>query len=128
LEAAYKRRYHGPRAIDLITKHYARLLLTSFALVPAYLIAYLFFFQNPALKFENHLLHAIAIAAATLEGLFVTYVTWQCYRSLGEPLLCSQTLGFLSFVLLSALETMTMNAVIRNVSECCFATMQPQSR
>jgi hypothetical protein len=94
LEAAYERRYHGPRAIGLITKIYARLLLTSFALVRAYLIAYLFFFQNPALKFDNPLLLEIAIAAATLEGLFVTYVTWQCYRSSGERCCAVQRWAF----------------------------------
>ena len=93
----------APAVIRLVTKAYARLLLIGIALVPAYLIAYLFFFQNPALKFENHLFHEIAIAAATLEGLFVTAVTWQCYRSSGEPLLRWLTLGFLGFVLIYAL-------------------------
>jgi diguanylate cyclase (GGDEF)-like protein len=92
-----------PRAIRLVTTVYARLLLAGFALVPAYLIAYLYFFQDPALKFENHAFHEIAIAAATLEGLFVTYVTWRCYRSSGEPLLRWMTLGFLGFVLVYAL-------------------------
>src|SRR6202790_2048886 len=92
-----------PRAIRLVTTVYARLLLAGFALVPAYLIAYLFFFQDPTLKFENHAFHEIAIAVATLEGLFVTYVTWSCYRSSGEPLLRWMTLGFLGFVLIYAL-------------------------
>src|SRR6266702_1381423 len=93
----------APAVIRLVTKAYARLLLIGFSLVPAYLIAYLFFFQAPALKFENHLFHEIAIAAATLVGLFVTYVTWQCYRASGEPLLRWLTLGFLGFVLVYAL-------------------------
>jgi len=90
-------------AIRLVTKVYASALLACFALLPAYLIAYLFFFQDPALKFENHAFHVIAIAAATVEGLFVTYVTWRCYRSSGEPLLRWMTLGFLGFVLIYAL-------------------------
>jgi two-component system cell cycle response regulator len=89
-------------AIRWITKAYARLLLVLFALIPAYLIAYLFFFQDPLLKFENHQFHEIAIATATLEGLFVAYVTWRCYQSSGEPLLRWLTLGFLSFVLIYA--------------------------
>jgi two-component system, cell cycle response regulator len=67
------------------------------------LIAYLFVFQDPTLTFENHLFHEIAIAAATLEGLFVAYVTWRCYQSSGEPLLRWLTLGFLGFVLIYAL-------------------------
>src|SRR5260370_11484128 len=92
-----------PRAIRLVTTVYARLLLAGFALVPAYLIAYLYFFQDPALKFENHAFHEMAIAAATLEGLFVTYVTWRCYLSSGEPLLRWMTLGFLGFVLVYTL-------------------------
>ncbi len=44
----------------------------------------------------------MAIAAATLEGLFVTYVCWRCYRSSGEPLLRWLTLGFLGFSLIYA--------------------------
>lgn len=69
-----------PAAIGFVTKTYARLLLGGFALLPAYLIAYLYFFQDPSLKFESHAFHELAIAAATLEGVFVTYVCWRCYR------------------------------------------------
>ncbi|MCU9953527.1 GGDEF domain-containing protein [Burkholderia sp. BKH01] len=90
-------------SIQFITKAYARLLLTGFALVPAMLIAYLYFFQDPSLKFENHAFHELAIAAATLEGVFVTYVCWRCYRLSGEPLLRWLTLGFLGFSLIYAL-------------------------
>lgn len=92
-----------PAVIRLITQIYARLLLVGVALVPAYLIAYLFFFQDPTFKFENHAFHEIAVAAATLEGLFVTYVTWRCYRSSGEPLSRWMTLGFFGFVLIYSL-------------------------
>ncbi|HET6309002.1 MAG TPA: GGDEF domain-containing protein [Rhodopila sp.] len=95
--------YERPTGIVLLTKAYARLLLIGFALIPAALIGYLFVFQDPALTFENHTFHEIAIAAATLEGLFVTYVTWRCYQSSGEPLLRWLTLGFLGFVLIYAL-------------------------
>src|ERR1700722_861974 len=92
-----------PDALRLITQAYASLLLIAFALMPAQLIAYLYFYQDPALKFEDHLFHEFAIAVASLEGLFVTYVTWRCYRSSGEPLLRWMTLGFLGFVLIYAL-------------------------
>ncbi len=88
--------------VRFITRSYAQLVLVAFSLVPAYLIGYLHFFQNPALKFENHPFHEIAIAGATFEGLFVTYVAWQCYQSSGEPLLRWMTLGFLGFVLIYA--------------------------
>jgi diguanylate cyclase (GGDEF)-like protein len=94
--------YQPPPAFLLLTKVYARLLLGVFALVPAALIAYLFVYQDPRLVFENHLFHEVAIAAATLEGLFVAYVTWRCYQSSGEPLLRWLTLGFLGFVLIYA--------------------------
>jgi diguanylate cyclase (GGDEF)-like protein len=90
-------------AIHVVTKAYARLLLAGGALVPAYLIAYLFFFQNPTLEFEDHPFHVIAITAATLAGLFVTYVTWRCYRASGEPLLRWMTLAFLGFALIYSL-------------------------
>ncbi|HEY4073034.1 MAG TPA: sensor domain-containing diguanylate cyclase [Herbaspirillum sp.] len=90
----------GP--VRFVIKGYSRMLLAGFALMPAYLIVYLFFYQDPTLKFENHLFHEIAIAVATVEGLFVTYVTWSCYRSSGEAILRWMTLGFLGFVLIYA--------------------------
>jgi two-component system cell cycle response regulator len=95
--------YEPPATFLLVTKTYARLLLSGFALMPASLIAYLFFWQDPTLTFENHAFHEIAIAAATLEGLFVAFVTWRCYQASGEPLLRWLTLGFLGFVLIYAL-------------------------
>ncbi len=92
-----------PEAVRLVVKVYAYLLLAGFAFGPAYLIGYLYFFQDPTLIFENHLFHVIAITTATLAGLFVTYVTWRCYQSSGDPLLRWMTLGFLGFVLIYAL-------------------------
>jgi two-component system cell cycle response regulator len=92
-----------PLGIQQVTKIYSRFLLIGFALIPAYLIVYLYLFQNPTLKFENHLFHEVAIAAATLEGIFVTYVTWQCYRLSGEPILRWLTLGFAGFVVIYTL-------------------------
>ena len=95
--------YEPPAALRIVTQAYAGFLLIAFALMPAQVIAYLYFFQDPTLKFEDHLFHEIAIAVATIEGLFVTYVTWSCYKSSGEPLLRWLTLGFLGFVLIYAL-------------------------
>ncbi|AOO84564.1 diguanylate cyclase [Bosea vaviloviae] len=94
--------HEPPTALRLVTQAYASLLLIAFALMPAQFIAYLYFYQAPTLKFEDHLFHEIAIAVATLEGLFVTYVTWRCYLFSGEPLLRWMTLGFLGFVLIYA--------------------------
>src|ERR1700692_4680779 len=91
--------YEPPATLRIVTQAYAGFLLIAFALLPAQLIAYLYFLQDPTLRFEDHLFHEIAIAVATLEGLFVTYVTWLCYRSSSEPLLRWLTLGFLGFVL-----------------------------
>jgi diguanylate cyclase (GGDEF)-like protein len=102
-------------AIRLVTQLYRGLLLIIFALAPAYLIAYLYFFQDPSLKFENHLFHEIAIVAATLEGLFVTYVTWQCYRLSGEPILRWLTLGFAGFVVIYALHGAFTGFAHRNI-------------
>ncbi len=94
--------FEPPAALRLITQAYTSFLLTAFALLPVALIAYLDFYQDPALKFEDHLFHEVAIAVATLEGLFVTYVAWRCYESSGEPLLRWLTLGFLGFVVVYA--------------------------
>ena len=95
--------HEPPTALRLVTQAYASLLLIAFALMPAQLIAYLYFYQAPTLKFEDHLFHEIVIAVATLEGLFVTYVAWRCYKSSGEPLLRWLTVGFLGFVQIYAL-------------------------
>jgi two-component system cell cycle response regulator len=92
-----------PMFVRRITGWYGNSLLVAFALLPAYLIAYLYFFQDPSLTFESHPFHEIAIAAATLEGLFVSYVTWQCYRLSGEPILRWATLAFVGFVIVYAL-------------------------
>ncbi len=94
--------FEPPAALRLITQAYTSFLITVFALLPIFLIAYLDFYQDPALKFEDHLFHEVAIAVATLEGLFVTYVAWRCYQSSGEPLLRWLTLGFLGFVVVYA--------------------------
>jgi hypothetical protein len=90
--------FAAPAAIRIATNVYVRILIVGFALVPAFLVAYLYFYQDPTFRFEDHLFHEFAIAVATLEGLFVAYVTWQCYRTSREPLLRWLTLGFLSFV------------------------------
>ncbi len=95
--------YEPPAALRFVTQAYLSLLLIAFALMPVQFIAYLYFYQDPGLKFEDHLFHEIAIAVATLEGLFVTYVTWRCYQSSGEPLLRWLTLGFLGFGLIYAM-------------------------
>jgi len=89
-------------SVRRITGWYANFLLAAFALLPGYLIAYLYYFQDPRLLFESHEFHDFAIAAATLEGAFVSYVSWQCYRLSGEPILRWLTLGFTGFVLVYA--------------------------
>ncbi|AOK15086.1 diguanylate cyclase [Burkholderia cepacia] len=103
------------QVVQSITRGYARLLLIGFALVPLYLIAYLYFFQDPSLRFENHAFHELAIAAATLEGVFVTYVCWRCYRLSGEPLLRWLTLGFLGFSVIYALHGLFTGMAHHNI-------------
>jgi hypothetical protein len=90
--------FEASSAIRIATNVYARLLAVGFALVPAFLVAYLYLYQDPTIVFDDHLFHEIAITIATLEGMFVAFVTWQCYQSSREPLLRWLTLGFVSFV------------------------------
>ena len=49
--------YETPAGLLLVTKAYERFLLIGFALGPVALIAYLFVFQDPQLRFENHAFH-----------------------------------------------------------------------
>jgi len=70
--------------------------------MPLAAILYVDQFQDPNLLFMNHGFHVFAIAVATLEGLFVSYVSWSCYRESGEPFLRWLTAGFLGFTLIYA--------------------------
>jgi diguanylate cyclase (GGDEF)-like protein len=78
------------------------LLVLVVALVPLLAIAYLELFQDPSLRIINLPFHELAIAVAIAEGTFITYVTWRCYLSSGEPFLRWLTLSFLSFTLIYA--------------------------
>lgn len=88
--------------IESVARLYALALIAAFAALPIGLILYLDRFQTPSLLFMDHTFHLIAIAVATMEGLFVSYVSWRCYRSSGEPFLRWLTLGFLGFTVIYA--------------------------
>ncbi len=85
-----------------VTRLYALALTAIFALMPMAAILYVDQFQDPKLLFMSHGFHVLAIAVATLEGLFVSYVSWRCYRESGEPFLRWLTAGFLGFTLVYA--------------------------
>jgi diguanylate cyclase (GGDEF)-like protein len=85
-----------------ITHAYKHLLLILVALIPLIFIAYIYQFQNPALRFIDYTTHEYAIGIAILQSGFIGYVTWRCYLSSGEPLLRWLTLSFLSFTLIYA--------------------------
>lgn len=87
---------------ERIAHLYALALIATFALMPMGLILYLDRFQTPSLLFMDHTFHVIAIAVATIEGLFVSYVSWRCYRTSGEPFVRWLTLGFLGFTVIYA--------------------------
>ncbi|NML18679.1 PAS domain S-box protein [Azohydromonas caseinilytica] len=75
----------------------------ALCLLPALAIAYLQCFQDPALRFEDHAFHQAAIALATLEGAFISYVAWRCYLRSGQALLRWVTLGFTGFTVVYSL-------------------------
>ncbi len=85
-----------------VTRAVEALLVIVFALVPLLAIAYLKLYQDPSLRIVNLTFHEIAIAVAIAESAFITYVTWRCYLSSGEPFLRWLTLSFLSFTLIYA--------------------------
>ena len=87
---------------ERVARLYVLALIAAFALMPMGLILYLDRFQAPSLLFMDHTFHLIAIAVATIEGLFVSYVSWRCYRNSGEPFLRWLTLGFLGFTVIYA--------------------------
>jgi hypothetical protein len=85
-----------------VARWYALLLIAALALMPLAPILYLDRFQTPSLLFMDHAFHVIAIAIATIAGLFASHVSWRCYRASGEPFLRWLTLGFLSFTVIYA--------------------------
>lgn len=92
----------GDTGFERITRHYVQLLHVLFAFSPSVAILYLAEFQTPGLRYENHVFHETAIGLAITASLFVTYITWRCYRESGEPLLRWLTLAFLGFSLVYA--------------------------
>ena len=90
------------RKTEGLTRLYALLLIAVFGFMPLALITYLDQFQDPKILYMNHSFHVFAIGVATLEGLFISYVSWRCYRSSGEPFLRWLTVGFLGFTLIYA--------------------------
>lgn len=96
--------YSAPqRFVRALINGYAMLILVLLGLVPSLAIAYLYFFQNPTLRFEDHSFHEIAIGISILQSGFITYVTYRCYLHSGETFLRWLTLGFLGFTLIYGL-------------------------
>ncbi|WP_429886625.1 hypothetical protein [Geoalkalibacter halelectricus] len=81
--------------LRFFTKSYERVLLVMLCLMPLLGIAYLKTFQEASLRFEQHMLHEVAILAIILLGGFVATITWRCYRASGETFLYWLSLGFM---------------------------------
>lgn len=92
-----------PSFVRTLTKGYAVLILMLVGLVPAFAITYLYFFQDPALRFEHHGFHEIAIGISLLQSGFIAYVTYRCYLRTKELFLRWLTLGFLGFTVIYGL-------------------------
>jgi two-component system, cell cycle response regulator len=90
-------------AILPLTRLYEQLLVVLVALLPCVAIGYIYFAQDPSLRYSDHNFHEVAIAVAILLSGFVSYVTWRCYATSGEPLLRWATLSVLSFTLIYSL-------------------------
>jgi diguanylate cyclase (GGDEF)-like protein len=94
---------HSNEAILPLTRLYEQLLVILAALLPSLAIGYIYLWQDPSLRFINHGFHEIAITIAVLLSGFISYVTWRCYVTSGEPLLRWATLSVLSFTLIYSL-------------------------
>lgn len=67
------------------------------AAMPAAISFYLYSFQNPALKYENHSFHVVAIVIACSLSGFVSFVAWRCWMLSGEAFLRFTALALLGF-------------------------------
>lgn len=87
----------------LLAQALRRTMEVAVGLLPAAGIAYLYYFQDPELLFENHAFHEATIGIASLIGGLVAYVSWRCYRRSGEPFVKWLTRGFIGFTLVYSL-------------------------
>lgn len=78
-------------------------ILLLLALMPTVAIAYLYFFQDPSLRFISHSFHELAIGISVLQGGFIAYVTYRCYVQSNELFLRWLTLGFVGFTVIYGL-------------------------
>lgn len=86
-----------------LTRMYEWLLILLVASLPSIAISYIYFAQDLSLRFVDHSFHEIAICIAIVLSGFMSYVTWRCYLTSGEPLLRWATLSVLSFTLIYSL-------------------------
>ncbi len=93
----------SPLFIRTLAKGYTVLLLVLICLLPSTAIAYIYFFQDPSLRFEQHGFHEIAIGVSLLQSAFIAYVTWRCYLHVGESLFRWLTFSFLAFTVIYCL-------------------------
>ena len=89
-----------------IVRVVAKLLQLMLYLLPLVPVLYLNLWQDPGLRFEDHLFHEVAIGLATLEGAALTYVCWLCYQRSGELLIKRMTQGFMAFTVVYSLHGM----------------------
>lgn len=68
-----------PNFVRTLSKGYALVILAVAALTPTFAIAYLYYFQDPALQFMQFALHELAIGVSMLQSSFIAYVTYRCY-------------------------------------------------
>lgn len=94
--------YESPTIVSKLTRLYATLILVSFSLFPALGLAYLYFFQNPEIKFVAHFAHEIAIGVALLQSGFIAWIAWLCFQYSGEKFLRWLAIGFLGFTFVYA--------------------------
>lgn len=90
----------SPGFVRTLSKGYALLILILAGLTPVFTTAYLYYFQDAALRFKQHGLHEIAIGISMLQSGFIAYVTYRCYLHNKEPFLRWLTLGFIGFTVI----------------------------
>lgn len=118
----------GPQlTLEFLTRLFKALLLLMASLCPTLAIWYVITFtSDPIPQFENHLFHEIAIAIATVEASFISYVSWRSYQASGEIFLRWMTVGFLAFTLVYATHGLLTPAAHHNLA--LFLLYGPASR
>lgn len=120
-------RTHNSRdAVVSLSALYATAITIFLSFIPSFSIGYLYFFQDPQLRFTSHLGHEIAIMVALCQSAFIAWIAWRCFQYSGERFLRWLAWGFWGFTIIYACHGIFTRMASTNIWQ--FVLYGPASR